>query len=187
MEPNEKPREKGNQGKKSVGREILEWALAVIVPVAAVLLLHEYIFTFVTVQETSMLETLHDGQWMAVSRLHYRLVEPDRGDIVTCYFPNEGSKLFVKRVIGLPGDTISIEEGKVSINGEPLEEPYVVHPSEETVAPFTLAEDELFVMGDNRAVSMDSRMVGPIKRDDLMGFVMGAVFPFDEMRWFYGS
>ena len=94
-----------------------------------------------------------------------------------------GRKLFVKRVVGLPGETLQIESGRVYIDGQALDEPYVVYPSEESLS-IQLEEDQYFIMGDNRAVSLDSRSIGPLSRDQLHGYVLGAVFPFDRFRWF---
>lgn len=179
--------EKKQKRKKSVTREIVEWAAAVIVPIVFVLILHNFIFTFAVVHETSMLETLQDRQYLAVSRIHYRVTEPERGDIVTCRYPGEGEMLFVKRIVALPGQTIGISDGRLVVDGEYLDEPYVFYPSHEYMDPVTLGADEYFVAGDNRAVSQDSRMVGPIRRGDLDGFVFAAVYPFDQMKWFHGQ
>lgn len=76
-----------------------------------------------------------------------------------------------------------IESGRVYIDGQALDEPYVVYPSEESLS-IQLEEDQYFIMGDNRAVSLDSRSIGPLSRDQLHGYVLGAVFPFDRFRWF---
>ncbi len=175
------------KAKKSVTREVIEWVATFVLPVVFVLILHRFIFTLAVVNETSMLETLQDGQYLAVSRIHYRVVEPARGDIITCNYPDEGKKLFVKRIVGLPGDKIGISDGLVLINDEPLFEPYVVYSSHEYLEPVTLGPDEYFVCGDNRAVSLDSRMVGPITRSQVDGFVFAAVYPFNEMHWFHGQ
>lgn len=139
-------------------------------------MLHNYVFTFATVSETSMLETLQDGQWLAVSVLHYRIAEPQRGDIVTCHYPGQGEKLFVKRVVGLPGETLQIESGRVYIDGQALDEPYVVYPSEESLS-IQLEEDQYFIMGDNRAVSLDSRSIGRCPATSSMATCSARCFP----------
>ncbi|MDR2514918.1 MAG: signal peptidase I [Christensenellaceae bacterium] len=166
-------------------REIIEWALTFIVPIVLVTLLHNFVFTFSIVQQTSMLETLHENEWLAVSRLHYALNEPATGDIVMAYFPGQGDMLFVKRLIGKPGDEIESKSGRIFLNGQEIDEPYIVYPSFDGFGPMVLGENEYFLMGDNREGSLDSRSLGTIPREDLYGFVMGRVFPFDEMRWFY--
>lgn len=168
--------------KNKIAKEILEWALTIIIPVVAALLIHQYLFTFARVDGISMLDTLHENNIMGVSRLHYRLNEPQRGEIITCNYPGEGSKLFVKRIIGLPGETIEIREGTVYIDGEPIAETYLTRVDDQSMDPITLAKDEIFVMGDNRPVSRDSRAVGPLTLDEIYGRVLFVAFPFNEIR-----
>lgn len=168
--------------KNKIAKEILEWALTIIIPVAAALLIHQYLFTFARVDGTSMLDTLHENNIMGVSRLHYRLNEPQRGEIITCNYPEDGNKLFVKRIIGLPGETIEIREGTVYIDGEPIAETYLTRVDDQSMDPITLAKDEIFVMGDNRPVSRDSRAVGPLTLDEIYGRVLFVAFPFNEIR-----
>lgn len=168
--------------KNKIAKEILEWALTIIIPVVAALLIHQYLFTFARVDGTSMLDTLHENNIMGVSRLHYRLNEPQRGEIITCNYPEDGNKLFVKRIIGLPGETIEIREGTVYIDGEPIAETYLTRVDDQSMDPITLAEDEIFVMGDNRPVSRDSRAVGPLTLDEIYGRVLFVAFPFNEIR-----
>lgn len=168
--------------KNKIAKEILEWALTIIIPVVAALLIHQYLFTFARVDGTSMLDTLHENNIMGVSRLHYRLNEPQRGEIITCNYPGEGNKLFVKRIIGLPGETIEIREGTVYIDGEPIAETYLTRVDDQSMDPITLAKNEIFVMGDNRPVSRDSRAVGPLTLDEIYGRVLFVAFPFNEIR-----
>ena len=168
--------------KNKIAKEILEWALTIIIPVVAALLIHQYLFTFARVDGTSMLDTLHENNIMGVSRLHYRLNEPQRGEIITCNYPEDGNKLFVKRIIGLPGETIEIREGTVYIDGEPIAEMYLTRVDDQSMDPITLAKDEIFVMGDNRPVSRDSRAVGPLTLDEIYGRVLFVAFPFNEIR-----
>ena len=168
--------------KNKIAKEILEWALTIIIPVVAALLIHQYLFTFARVDGTSMLDTLHENNIMGVSRLHYRLNEPQRGEIITCNYPEDGNKLFVKRIIGLPGETIEIREGTVYIDGEPIAETYLTRVDDQSMDPIPLAKDEIFVMGDNRPVSRDSRAVGPLTLDEIYGRVLFVAFPFNEIR-----
>ena len=168
--------------KNKIAKEILEWALTIIIPVVAALLIHQYLFTFARVDGTSMLDTLHENNIMGVSRLHYRLNEPQRGEIITCNYPEDGNKLFVKRIIGLPGETIEIREGTVYIDGEPIAETYLTRVDDQSMDPITLAKDEIFVLGDNRPVSQASRAVGPLTLDEIYGRVLFVAFPFNEIR-----
>lgn len=139
-----------------------------------------------------MLPALKNSEWLWVSKLDYHTGVPQRGDVVICYYPGRYldqwkliRQYFVKRIIGLPGETIAMEDGVVHINGEPLDEPYL-DPSRvryrRTMDPRTLGPDEYFVMGDNRDSSNDSRRIGPITRDMLVGRVQRVIFPFRSRR-----
>ena len=168
--------------KEKVLKEIVEWALTIIIPVLAALLIHTYLFTFARVDGDSMLDTFHSNNITGVSRLHYRLHEPQRGEIVTCHYPGEGKTLFIKRIIGLPGETVELRGGKLYIDGEELAEDYLTRIDDRDFGPYQVGENEIFVLGDNRPVSKDSRMVGCIQKDDLYGRVMFVAYPFNEIR-----
>ena len=153
--------------------------LALPLAVCAALLLRRYVFCLTRIQGRSMLPTLRSGQWAFVTRFDYRLRPPRRGDIVICFYPGRMMKrlpflrqMMVKRVVGLPGETVAFEAGQVLIDGQPLHEPYL-HPLY-TRRPFTraaaaLGEEEYFVLGDNRDGSLDSRAVGPLPRRMIVG------------------
>ena len=96
--------------KNKILKEIVEWALTILIPVAVALLTHNYLFTFARVDGDSMLDTFHDNNITGVSRLHYRLNEPQRGEVITCHY-DETSKLYIKRIIGLPGETLEVVDG----------------------------------------------------------------------------
>ncbi|MGN1019970.1 MAG: signal peptidase I [Aristaeellaceae bacterium] len=155
---------------------------------AIALILRLTVAELVRVRGSSMLPTLRTGQWLLVSRLDYRLGRPRRGDVVICHYPGRYMdrwklipQCFVKRVIGLPGETIEIIEGVVHIGGEPLSEPYL-DPARcrfrRQMPARTLGEDEYFVLGDNRDSSNDSRRIGPLPRGMLVGRVRRVIFPF---------
>lgn len=154
----------------------------------AALLLRHFGVELVRVKGNSMLDTLHSGQVLLVTRPDYRLGRPQRYDVVICHYPNRYAdrwkllrQCFVKRVIALPGETISMEEGIVHINGVPLQEAYLAAEHtrfQSSMEPRTLGEDEYFVMGDNRDRSNDSRRVGAIRRSAMVGKVRLVVWPF---------
>ncbi len=106
--------------------------------------------------------------------------EPATGDIVVFRFPNDETQSFVKRIIGMPGDTVGVQRGTVFVNGEPLDEPYVVHDSNETLPPFVVGEAEYYVMGDNRLQSNDSRNWGPVPEDNIIGRAWVGYWPLDR-------
>lgn len=138
----------------------------------------------VVVEGASMNPTFTDGNNLVMYRLSYKNKDPQRGDIIV--FPYKDSHVyFIKRIIGLPGETIQIKDGKVYINGEVLEEDYTLDPILEgyegrVADPLLLGEDEYFVMGDNRNNSLDSRFdeVGSLKKEDITGKVIFQVTPF---------
>ena len=107
---------------------------------------------------------------------------PQRGDIIIVHYSDGTNNNYVKRAIGLPGDTVEIKDSVVYINGEALSEDYVSPAPYADMEAVVVPEDEVFVMGDNRANSMDSRMVGPIKHEQIVGHAMAVIFPFNEIR-----
>lgn len=142
----------------------------------------------VVVHETSMTDTLQPGDYLLMNKMIYKNHEAERGDIVVLHSElkqdNGREKLLIKRVIGLPGDTVFISDNSVYINGELLEEDYIREPG---VVPgdidITVPEGEYFVMGDNRGNSIDSRSeeVGCVKHEDLVGKAFFRLFPFKNI------
>ena len=137
----------------------------------------------------SMSPSLSNGDLVLASKLDYRVHDPERGDIVILKDPMDGSKDFIKRIIGLPGDRILIRNRQVFVNSHPLEEPYLssawvatpnwpdraTEPDGEVVPPATY-----FVLGDNRDHSSDSRLFGYISRDTIEGKAVVRIWPFDH-------
>ena len=132
------------------------------------------------VQGQSMEPNLHTAQRLVVEKITYRFHGPRRGDIVVIDLPEAGSDLLIKRVIGLPGETISTKDGQVFINGEPLEEPYVLNPGGRDVAEQTIPPLHVFVMGDNRRFSNDSRNFGPVPIDQVIGHAWFSYWPLEQ-------
>ena len=178
---NEKPGEKKKMTRQQIVKEIVDWTLTIVIPVVVALLIHNYLFTFARVDGPSMLDTFTDNSIMGVSRLHYRLNAPARGEVVTCHY-DEGSKLYVKRIMGLPGETLEIKEGIVYIDGKPLDEPYLTRIEDRDWGPYAIGEDEMFVMGDNRPISLDCRQNGSIPLSYLYGRVIFVALPIHDMR-----
>lgn len=151
-----------------------------------------FLYQLVIVKGRSMLSTLENGQVLWVSMLAYRLRKPRRQDVVICHYPGRRMKNlpflkenFVKRIVGVPGDIVEMLAGVVYINGQPLDEPYLdpLHTrSRMTRAAVMLGADEYFVMGDNRDNSNDSRRIGPIRRDMIVGRVQRILYPFRKAR-----
>ncbi len=160
--------------------------ILIAVTLVAVLALRLFIITPMRVDGSSMLPALEDKERMLVEKVSYWFNEPQRGDIVVCYYP--GSEISrVKRVIGLPGETIEVRGGKVYVNGALLDESsywngYIYFD----YGPFQVPEGQVFVMGDNRNDSKDSRnpSVGPIPFNRVAGRAIGVVWPIKKARMF---
>ncbi len=170
----------------------MSWLLELLLTIAAVLVLRLFVVNVARIQGGSMLPTLRSRDFALVWRLPYQFREPRRGDVVICHYPGRKMKrlpflpqAFVKRVIGLPGDTLEWLEGELLLNGEPLQEPYL-DPSRcrftRTRPPVTLGPDEYFVLGDNRDSSNDSRRVGPLRRSAIRGRVLCVLWPWRRIR-----
>lgn len=148
--------------KKDAKKEIMEWVKSIAVALVIVLIVRTFLFTMIRVDGESMLETLQNGDRLAATIIDGKLTGYNRGDVVICIYPG-ADHYCVKRVIGLPGETISIKKGVVSIDGEPLDEPYITHPSSDSMNAYQIPDGAYFVMGDNRPISLDSRAVGPVE------------------------
>jgi signal peptidase I len=159
--------------------------------VAVVLLICFLIITYVgqrtKVSGHSMEPTLSDGDNLIVDKISYRFHEPERFDIIIFPYQYEENTYFIKRIIGLPGETVWIDtDGSIYIDGVLLEEDYGMETMSYAglaATPLTLGEDEYFVLGDNRNNSTDSRfdVVGPIRRQDIIGKAWVRIYPFNKM------
>jgi signal peptidase I len=150
---------------KSVLREVIETVLLTVV----IFLLIQTVVRNFRVVGTSMEPNLHDGQYLIVDKISYRLGKPQRGDVVVFEPPNKPGEDYVKRVIALPGELVEIQNGQVFINHQPLDEPYIVRPGSYTYEGRRIGLDELFVLGDNRNSSSDSHNWGMLSQDKVVG------------------
>lgn len=131
----------------------------------------------------------YDHEYLIIDEVSYRFNEPKRGDIVVFKYPKDPKQYFIKRVIGLPGEKIKIEDNRIFVNGTKIDETYLPETIE-TVLPLrgygdiTLASDEYFLLGDNRTQSLDSRIFGPVKREFLIGRTWIRGWPFNRVTVF---
>ena len=142
-----------------VMKEFLNTAIYLLCVLGAVWLVITFVGQRTEVEGASMENTLHNGDNLIVDKLSYRFHDPERFDIVIFKYPDDPSQLFVKRVIGLPGETVNIVDGKVYINDseEPLDDSFCPETPEGSFGPYTVPEGCYFMLGDNRNHSMDSR------------------------------
>lgn len=157
------------------------WVISIAIAVAVAIVIRTFIFEPIIVKESSMLPTLHEGQAMGVEKVSRYSSLPNRGDIVIVTAPNNQETL-VKRVVGLPGDTIEVKNSTLYVNGKAQTEPYISKTPYNDFKAVTVPPDTIFVMGDNRAVSMDSRMIGPINKDAIIGHAIFVIWPFNEIH-----
>lgn len=160
-EPPQKP-----QQTRSAFREVVETLLFTLL---IYLLIRTFLFENYRVVGTSMVPTLADGQFLVVNKLGYRLHAPQRGDIIVFRDPFSTDRKLIKRVIGLPGETVELQGGEILIDGQSLDEPYLADPGDTTRTATVLAEGEFWVMGDNRDNSSDSRSWGTLARARIVG------------------
>jgi signal peptidase I len=160
----------------------LGWATLLFVVVLA--LVKHFVVDVMPVSGISMVPTFLDRDVIVLNKISYFFREPQRGDNVVLRFPGDPDhERYIKRIIGLPGETVVIREGKVSINGVTLDEPYlaaadITYPALEK----KLDTDEYYLIGDNRPASSDSRIWGPAERNDFIGKTFAIVYPFNRAK-----
>jgi signal peptidase I len=173
------------------GKQIRDYALSIIAAIVLALTFRTYVLARADVDGQSMYSTLHDKDVLFVEKISTLTHSYKRGQIVIFDSKNLNKDIYVKRVIGIQGDEIEVKNGKVYLNGEDLKEDYLDANTITNPGPFLLKngkykveEGYVFVLGDNRGDSVDSRMLGPINIKDIKGHAVVRVYPFDKMRTF---
>lgn len=180
-------RNKSKKEEQGVFRELLGWIMYILIIVALTYLIITYVGQRTSVKGQSMETTLQNGDQLIVEKLSYRFHDPERFDIIVFPYQYEEDTYYIKRIIGLPGETVQVKDGYVYINGELLESDIygaeVMEFGGIASEPVILGEDEYFVLGDNRNHSSDSRdpSVGVLTRDDLIGRAWVRIYPFKTM------
>lgn len=155
--------------------------LSVVIAVLVILFLYQP----VKVEGTSMMPSLVDQDRIFINKFIYRfgIGEIHRGDMVVFHYPGDPSKSYIKRVIGLPGDSVAIENGNTLVNGKAVNEPYVPEEFHDhfSMPPVKVPENSFFVMGDHRSSSNDSRAWGPVHRNFIYGKAVFLYWPFEKM------
>ncbi|MHB8329774.1 MAG: signal peptidase I [Acidimicrobiales bacterium] len=179
------------RGARRRWRWILEWAVVLVVALGVAVAVRAFVVQTFYIPSASMEPTLMIGDRILVDKISYHLHAVHRGDIVVFRRPprevlSENIKDLVKRVIGLPGDTISSSGGQVDIDGKPLKEPWLAPGTElgQPIARTVIPAGEYFVMGDNRSDSQDSRYFGPIPRSLIVGRVVMRIWPLSRLHFF---
>lgn len=174
------------QQEPSVFREIMSWVIPIVVAVALVLVLKTYVIINANVPTGSMENTIMTGDNLIGFRLAYKFSDPQRGDVIIFPAPDNPQEKYIKRIIGLPGETVTIEDATVYIDGEVLEEDYL--PEEWVVMnddlEYQVPEGCYFVMGDNRNNSEDARYWTNtyVKGEDIIGKALFIYWPFSDFK-----
>ena len=151
-------------------RPVLFEALQIVLPAMILaLLVHLFLAQATIVFGQSMEPNLHDNQRLIIEKISYHIHPPQRGDIIVLRLPNRHSDPLIKRVVGLPGETVEVRDGRVYINGQVLDEPYLDQSTYPGMPSRVVPENEVFVLGDNRGQSNDSRMFGFVPFSDIVG------------------
>jgi len=180
---------------KEAKQSIYEWAKAIVFAVLIAIPVRYFIAEPFIVNGASMDPTFSTGQFLIVDRVSYRFTEPQRGDVIVFRYPNSPSVYYIKRIVGLPGETLDIKSGKVCIQEKTststckaLDEEYVSprHYSNEDFET-TLTDTQYFVMGDNRSQSSDSRVWGPLEKRYIIGRPVIRLLPPTKISLYPGE
>ena len=172
--------------KTSVGKELFQWVLVIIGAVLLAFLIDTFVIVNAQIPSGSMENTIMTGDRVFGNRLAYKFSDPKRFDIIIFKYPDDESQLFIKRIIGLPGETVEIHDGNIYINGSdtPLEDVDIKEPMEGSFGPYTVPEGCYFVMGDNRNNSRDSRYWENtfVSEDEILGKAVLRYWPLNEIK-----
>ena len=166
----------------SLRNEIRVWTRDLLIAIGLALVIIVFLYQPVKVEGTSMAPLLSDQERIFINKFVYRFEAISRGDVVVFWYPLDRSKSFIKRVIGLPGETVEIHQGRLLVNGREVPEPYVPPQYEDLsdFGPVRVPADSYFVMGDHRISSNDSRVFGPVASRFIYGRAVFAYWPVDH-------
>ena len=176
---------------KAAASYILELVHVVVISLAIIIPIRYFLIQPFYVKCASMEPSFYDHEYLIIDEISYRFREPQRGDVVVFKYPNDPSQYFIKRIIGMPGETVEIKDGRVRVYKEEGSIGYYLNESQylsgaETYADrkFNIGENEYFILGDNRTSSMDSRIFGPVHEKLIVGRVWLRGWPITKFRIF---
>ncbi len=173
-----------SEEKKSMGEEVKDWVMSIAIAVVAALLIRTFIVELYVVDGPSMRPTLQHDERLVVNKFIYHLRAPEKGEVIIFRYPRDPSRDFIKRVIATAGDTIEIKDGHVYVNDQLLREDYILEKTRTEYPKVTIPEGTIFVMGDNRNNSEDSRFpdVGFVPLDLVKGKAVLIFWPTSEIK-----
>jgi signal peptidase I len=167
---------------ESVARLLFRNFISTVIPALLIaLFIHLFLAQATRVFGESMEPNLHSQQRLVVEKITYRFRNPDRGEVVVLHDPTGSQDLIIKRVIGLPGEQITFSNGSVYVNGQPIDEPYLDAVTQSSSRTWVVPEDSVFVMGDNRRASRDSRSFGPVSQEEIIGRAVFRYWPLNDL------
>ena len=168
----------------SLGEEIKDWVVSIVIAVVLAMIIRTFVVELYLVDGPSMRPTLQHAQRLVVNKFIYHFRAPEKGEVLIFRYPKDPSRDFIKRVIAVPGDTIEIKDGNVFVNGELQNEDYILSKCRGDYPKSTIPEGHIFVMGDNRNNSEDSRFpdVGFEPFDLIKGKAMLVFWPLDAWK-----
>lgn len=186
--------EEMKQGKQKSELGLFFWEIVKFVFLALIIVvpIRVYVAQPYIVSGNSMVPTFQNGDYLIVDQLTYRFEDPKRGDVIVFRYPRDTSKFFIKRIIGLPGETVELKSGIITIRNASAPEGFIVQETYDTsffddTMTITLTNGEYFVLGDNRIASLDSRSWGALPEELLVGRAFVRLFPFTAISLFPGS
>lgn len=172
-------------------REIKEWVLSILFAAIIAFVIKGFFIDVIQVSGPSMLPVLSDKDRLVIEKVSLYTKNYERGEIIIFKPYNEANDIYIKRIIGLPGDKVEIRDGTVFVNNEKIDEHYLSpdtftrsNPEKEDFSSIIVPENCLYVLGDNRAISEDSRYIGPIPIKNVKGHALFRVYPFDQVKKF---
>ncbi len=171
------------QPQRRAGEVLQSWLRDLVISLAIAGFIIVFLYQPVKVEGTSMAPGLGDQERIFINKFVYRFESITRGDVVVFHYPRDPAKSYIKRVIGLPGDRVQIDDGLVYVNGEPIHEPYVPgeYSDDRSYPGVMVPQHSFFVLGDHRNLSNDSRDFGPVDQSYIYGKAVFAYWPMDRL------
>jgi signal peptidase I len=173
----------------SFHRQLRLWARDLLFGICFIIVIIIFLYQPVKVEGTSMAPLISDQERIFINKLVYKFEPISRGDVVVFWYPSDRTKSFIKRVVGLPGESVEIRQGKVYVNEKLVDEPYILpaYLDANSYPAFRVPAHQYFVMGDHRDSSNDSRMFGPVPAEYIYGKAVFAYWPMDHFGSLSGS
>ena len=180
LPPPDEPKPQSGSGSWA-GAALRDMVGTIVPAIVIALLIHLFLAQATRVYGQSMEPNLHTNERLVIEKLSYHFHGPRRGDVVVLRDPSGGPELLIKRVVGLPGERVTLADGRVYVDGTPIDEPYLDQPTQGGGRSWVVPPFHVFVMGDNRGASRDSRIFGTVPMEELIGKALFRYWPLQEI------